>query len=57
VLFSTAATVLDNTAETISLAEGVALLSMVDFSGAGVAEGLGNTLKLSSVVGAGVGVT
>jgi hypothetical protein len=56
VLFSTAATVLDKTAETISVTEGVALLSTVGFSGAGVAEDSGNTLELPTVVGAGVGM-
>jgi hypothetical protein len=56
VLFSTAATVLDKTAETISPVEGVALPSIVDVLGVGVAVGLGNPLKLCSVVGARVGV-
>jgi hypothetical protein len=56
VLFWTTATVLDKTAETISLVEGVALPSIVDVLGVGVAVGLGNPLKLCSVVGAGVGV-
>ena len=57
VLFSTAATVLDKTAETTSFVESVALLSTVDVSGVGVTSGfLGNALELSSVVGAGVGV-
>jgi hypothetical protein len=57
VLFSTAATLLDKTVETISFVEGVALLPTVDVSGVGVTEGfLGSALELSFVVGAGVGV-
>jgi hypothetical protein len=56
VLFSTAAIVLDNTAETIPLEEGVATLWIADVSGVDIAEGLVNMLELSSIVGVGVDI-